>query len=79
MLSCATITRTAPTVVVPNAVDDVFMCSYNAICTVNTASGVLANDASNNGGTLTVTGTPVPSSGTLSVLPDGSFNFTPAM
>lgn len=67
-----------PTSVPPDAVDDLYLCPFNQMCSVP-ATGVLANDSTPNaGGTLVVVGvvTPPPI-GTLLLARNGSFTYTP--
>ncbi len=62
----------------PAATDDSYDAILNTVLTVNTASGLLANDADADGDSLTVTLLAGPAHGTLLLNPDGSFTFTPA-
>ena len=64
--------NTAP---VPNA--DAYQLNENGSLTVDAAGGVLANDADPDGSPITAQIRTQPSSGTLSLNPDGSFTYTP--
>lgn len=64
--------NTAP---VPNA--DAYQLNENGSLTVGVAGGVLANDADPDGSPLTARIRTQPSSGTLTLNPDGSFSYTP--
>lgn len=67
---------------VPLAVADIYTCPFNASCSVNATSGVLANDQSFNlGANLTVitAATQPPSNGSLALDANGSFVFTPEL
>ncbi len=61
----------------PVATDDSYVSDEDTILTVDTASGVLANDNDPDGDTLTVTLVTDVSSGTLTLNTDGSFTYTP--
>ena len=62
----------------PTATNDSYNTPHNTTLVV-TAPGVLANDNTNGGGTMTAGSASVPSSGTLSAFnTDGSFTYTPA-
>ena len=73
--STATVTLVVGAVA-PVAADDVFGCPYKVDCVV-ADPGLLGNDATSNGGTLQVVGTPVVSAGTLRLASNGSFVYTP--
>ncbi|PZQ90837.1 MAG: hypothetical protein DI534_06535, partial [Leifsonia xyli] len=59
----------------PDAVNDTDTASLGVTRTRTAAEGVLANDTGSN---LTVTGHTAPSSGTLTINPDGSYTYVPA-
>ncbi|MDA7511232.1 Ig-like domain-containing protein, partial [Verrucomicrobia bacterium] len=62
----------------PEAVDDSYFVNEDATLTVAAAAGVLTNDSiGGDGGTLAVTGNSSPSNGTLSLISDGSLEYTP--
>jgi hypothetical protein len=72
----AVVTIVIPSPGGPNAVDDSYACPFNAACP---QTGILGNDASLAGGTLTVTGVAAqPAHGQVSWRPDGSFTYTPS-
>src|SRR6185295_4501838 len=60
----------------PAVTDDGFTLGKNASLTVN-APGVLSNDTDLDGDTLTATLGTGPTHGTLNLLPNGSFTYTP--
>ena len=70
---------TLPSTLPPVAADDIYQCTFNAVCARNRTLGVLANDVTNNtGGVLVVNGVVTqPASGTLTQNADGSFSYTP--
>ncbi len=61
----------------PQAVDDSYSMTGDAVLTVDVTSGVLANDADADGDTLTVSLIDGPSHGTVTLGEDGSFAYTP--
>ena len=62
----------------PVAVNDFYTILGNTTLTVDVANGVLQNDSDADGDTLTVTGlVSGPSNGTVTLNPDGSFEFVP--
>ena len=61
----------------PVAVPDAYEVTSGAATTVGAAEGVLANDSDPDGDTVTATWASDPTDGTLSLLPDGSFTYTP--
>jgi lysophospholipase L1-like esterase len=62
---------------VPVAVDDNYDVTQDSTLIIN-APGVLTNDTDANGDTLTASLESDVANGTLSLAPDGSFNYTPA-
>ena len=62
----------------PVAEDDMFSVNEDGALSRTAASGVLANDSDPEGSDLTVSLIDGPSSGSLTLNPDGSFTFTPA-
>lgn len=59
----------------PSATNDAFSVANDSTLSVNVSSGILSNDTANTPVVLSNTS---PSSGTLSLNPDGSFTFIPA-
>ncbi|QEH32027.1 hypothetical protein OJF2_04960 [Aquisphaera giovannonii] len=62
----------------PTAINDFYAVASNATLSVNSASGVLANDTEPDGLTLSAVLETGPSHGTLTLNNDGSFTYTPA-
>ena len=62
----------------PVAVADTYNATAGSPLAVTAATGVLANDSTPNGTTLTAVVATGPSHGTLALNPDGSFTYTPA-
>ena len=60
----------------PAAFEDSYITTRNTTLTVN-APGVLANDTSFNGGTLTAIKVSNPTNGSVTLRPDGGFTYTP--
>jgi hypothetical protein len=61
---------------VPAAVDDIYATNENAVVTVGSRLGVLANDSNPGGGTIKAVLTAAPQHGTVKLNPDGSGNDT---
>lgn len=61
----------------PTAAADAYTVLENQTLTVNAAGGVLANDSDPEGHTLAVLSATGVANGSLSLLPDGSFTYTP--
>jgi len=72
----ASITVTPPANQPPTAVDDQYQTAAATALTVD-APGVLANDTDPESAALTATVVASPANGTLTLLPDGSFVYTP--
>ena len=70
-----TVTITVNTL--PVAQDDVYDVDEDGVLTVDAANGVLANDSDADGDTLTAVLVAPPQHGTLTLNPDGSFEYTP--
>lgn len=68
------IVLTLTTGTAPVAVDDMFTGNQDQTLTVNAAGGVISNDQSVNGNVALVTG---PAQGTLTLAPDGGFQYVP--
>jgi len=62
----------------PTAYNDSYSMSANSTLTVGKASGILANDLANRGGTLSATLVTNPNRGTLTLKSDGSFTYRSA-
>ena len=62
---------------VPVAMDDAYTIDEDDTLTVDAAAGVLANDSDVDGNPLTAALVTGPAHGTLSLNPDGSFEYTP--
>jgi len=62
----------------PTAVDDRYTRNQSQSLSVSAARGVLRNDVDPNGQPLTATKVSEPDHGTVSLNPDGSFQYTPA-
>jgi VCBS repeat-containing protein len=65
--------------VAPTAVDDDYTVAEDVLLTVGAAAGVLANDTPGDGGVTTVAEVAGPAHGTLTLDPDGSFTYQPAL
>jgi len=61
----------------PVVVDDIYTVHAGTVLNVSTAAGLLANDTDPDGDTLTVLNFSAPEHGTMSMLTDGSFVYTP--
>jgi VCBS repeat-containing protein len=62
----------------PTSMADAYSDPANNILTTTAMNGVLANDVDNNGLTLTAAIAAAPAHGTVTLNPDGSFQYTPA-
>jgi VCBS repeat-containing protein len=62
----------------PTSTADTYADRAGQTLAVNSAGGVLANDVDNNGLTLTAAIAAAPAHGTVTLNPDGSFQYTPA-
>ena len=61
----------------PTLGDDNYATDEDAVLTVNAAAGLLANDADVDGDSLTAVLVAGPTNGSLTLNPDGSFEYTP--
>src|SRR5258706_9097058 len=61
----------------PVAVNDEFTTDEDTALSVNAASGLLGNDTDADGDSLTASLVDGPAHGTLTLHPDGSFQYTP--
>jgi hypothetical protein len=76
----AVVTLMIPSPGGPKAVDDAYPCPFNAPCQPPAQGGVLGNDNSLAGGTVTATRVVAqPAVGTVSITPDGNFTFMPPL
>jgi ELWxxDGT repeat protein/VCBS repeat-containing protein len=73
-----TVTVTPPSNTAPTVVNDSFSIRANGTLTV-TAPGVLSNDTDAEGNPLTATVATQPGSGSVTLNPDGSFTYVPAI
>lgn len=72
-------TATPPASTPPDAVDDLYLCTFNAPCVVDAGVGVLGNDSTPNAnGSLVVVGVSrPPAQGNVTVAGNGGFTYTP--
>ena len=76
-MTTACVTIVIPPPAVPDAKDDTYTCPVYTACTINATVGLIQNDNTTRPGPITVTGNSPASNGTVTVYPNGSFEWTP--